>query len=118
MADVFEEEETAAVEDVKGLLHVEVAVDGNAGANGDLLYACRCAKVLGAGGGCLDLDEDVAAIAEVDEVFALAGIERVALFDAMRFVPGMVPERMRVLIAIPPIPTSRGTAYIIGCVHG
>ncbi len=76
LRDVVEDEGSAAFNDVEGLVHFEVTVDGDAGTGHHLLGSDG--EVAGAGGGA-ELDVDVAAVAEVNEVFAIGDAEHVSL---------------------------------------
>src|SRR4051794_16197754 len=65
MPHVVEDEGSAAFQDVEGFVHLEVPVDGNASASWQLLRAHG--EVLRPLYG-IDLDEDVARIAKMNEV--------------------------------------------------
>ena len=74
--DVVQDEGSAAFEDVEGLVHFEVAVDRDACPGHHLLGSHG--QIVGAGGGA-ELDVDIAAITEVEEVFAFGHAEHVPL---------------------------------------
>lgn len=78
-----EGERAAAFENVEALFHFEVAVRRDAGAAHDLLGSdCEIRR---AGGGT-KFDEDVAAVAEVNEMFAFGGCDNTSLWRGGRWV--------------------------------
>jgi hypothetical protein len=81
---------SAAFQDVEGFVHLEVSVDRDARANRDLLGSQS--EIAGAFDG-VDLDEDVARIAEVNETVAAIGTENVSLWR--RCLSGSLPLRQR-----------------------
>jgi len=72
---IVEEKCSPAIEDIESFIHLEVPVHGDAGASHDLL---RAKGELA--GSCCDtgLDEDVAVVAKMNQVLALAIGEQVA----------------------------------------
>jgi hypothetical protein len=76
-AKIVLDEYSSAFQNIEGLIHFEVPMDRNATAAHDLLGSKRQMACAGCG---TDLDEDVAVIAEVNEMFALAGVEQRSLW--------------------------------------
>src|SRR5215218_8738792 len=74
---IVQREGSAALQHVKGFVHLEVSVDRNACTNRYLLGPHG--QIAGSFDG-IDLDEDVAGIAEMNEVFAPIGAQHVALW--------------------------------------
>src|SRR5262249_29668876 len=73
---VIQDKRSAAFQDVEGFVHLEVSVDRNACTNRHLLRPQRQATGAGCG---INLDEDVAGIPEVNEMFAAIRTEYVSL---------------------------------------
>src|SRR5262249_31389397 len=80
MTLVVQQAGSAALENVEGFVHLEVAVDRNAGTRHHLLSAPRKTGRAGSG---TTLYEDVAAVAEMDEVFTSSWSEHIS-FDCRR----------------------------------
>ena len=68
---------SAAFQDVEGFVHLKVPVHRNARADRHLLGSQG--EIVGAGGGA-DLDEDVAGVAPMNEMFASGCAEHIALW--------------------------------------
>jgi hypothetical protein len=90
MGLIIQHECSAAFEDVESFVHLEVSVDRDACADGYLLGP-QC-EIAGAFDG-VDLDEDVARIAEVNEMVAAIGAEHVSLWR--RCLSGSLPLQQR-----------------------
>jgi len=74
---IVQYENSAAFQNVEGLVHLEVSVDRNAcadrhllGPQGQIVRTC----------GNADPDEDVAMVAKMNEMFAFAGAEDISLW--------------------------------------
>ena len=83
---IIQYECSAAFQDVEGFVHLKVSVDRDARAYRDLLGSQS--QITGAFDG-VDLDEDVARIAEVNEMVAAIGTEHVSLWR--RCLSGSLP---------------------------
>ena len=73
---IVECDRATALQNVEGFVFVEVSVNRNARALGQLLRAQS--KIIGPRYG-VDLDEDIAAITKMDQVFTLSGTKHIAL---------------------------------------
>src|ERR1700757_523378 len=72
MTDIVQCDGSTAFKNIEGFVHLEMPVDRNASAGHDLL---RSRGEVARTGGCAEFDEDVAAVTEMDEVFAFGGAE-------------------------------------------
>ena len=110
---IIQYECSAAFQDVEGFVHLEVSVDRDARANRDLLGSQS--EIAGAFDG-VDLDEDVARIAEVNETVAAIGTENVSLWR--RCLSGSLPLRQRLADAETCEAEQEGSTYLLEFDHG
>ena len=109
---IVEYEVAAAVEDVEGFIHMEVAVDRHSGAGHHLLSAHG--EIVRAVGGA-DVEEDVAVVAKVDQVLALRGAEHEAALFGGLSLKGRLGQR--VADAEASQSEEEGSAYPLICGH-
>jgi len=110
---IIQYECSAAFQDVEGFVHLEVSVDRDARADRDLLGSQS--EIAGAFDG-VDLDEDVARIAEVNEMVAAIGTEHVSLWR--RCLSGSLPLRQRLADAETCEAEQEGSTYLLEFDHG
>src|SRR5215469_8264017 len=73
---IVEDENSAALQNVEGLVHVEMSLDGDTCTNHHLL--CTQGEILGTRGGA-NLNEDVPVVAKMNEMFAFSCAKHISL---------------------------------------
>src|SRR6266436_5339422 len=110
---LIQHECSAAFQDVEDFVHLEMSVDRDARADRDLLGPQR---EIGGAFDRVDLDEDVAWIAEVNEMVAAIGAEHVSLWR--RCLSGSLPLRQRLADAETCEAEQEGSTYLFEFDHG
>ena len=76
MTHIVQDENSAALQNVEGLVHVEMSVDGDTCTNHHLL--CTQGEIVRTRGGA-NLNEDVAAVAKMNEMFTFSCAKHISL---------------------------------------